>query len=84
MAKIFLDPSGRRQKKVAVGLFGVFLVVSIFLGAFWFDLENLPVRSAPDLAAINRLAPEAQGALPSLEGEPLWKKWWRIQKRNSV
>lgn len=80
MAKIFLDPSGRRQKKVALGLFGILLVVGIFLGAFWFDLENLPARTAPDLAAMNRLTPETQGALPALAVEPVWKKWWRSKK----
>ena len=84
MAKIFLDPSGRRQKKVALGLFGILLVVIIFLGAFWFDLENLPARTAPDLAAMNHLSPETQGALPALEVEPVWKKWWRSKRPASV
>ena len=79
MSKIFLDPTGRRQKKVAVGLFGIFLVVVIFLGAFWFDLENLPVRPAPDLAAMKRLSPETRGGLPTLGAEPVWKKWWRTK-----
>ncbi|NCY22438.1 hypothetical protein EBX31_10860, partial [bacterium] len=83
MAKIFLDPSGRRQKKFALGLVGIFLVGGFFLGAFWFDLETLPVRTAPDLAAMNRLGPETQGGLPALKVEPVWKKWWRTQKRNS-
>ncbi len=84
MSKIFLDPSGRRQKKVAVGLFGILLVVVIFLGAFWFDLENLPIRAAPDLAALNRLAPETQGVLPALVVEPVWKKWWRSKTQSSA
>jgi len=79
MSKIFLDPSGQRQKKVAVGLFGILLVAAIVLGAFWFDLENLPVRTAPDLAAMKKLAPETIGGFPIAEMEPIWKKWWRAK-----
>jgi hypothetical protein len=31
MSKIFLDPSGQRQKKVAVGLLGILLVAGIWV-----------------------------------------------------
>ncbi|NCY22887.1 hypothetical protein EBX31_13155, partial [bacterium] len=82
MSKIFLDPNGQRQKKVAVVLFGILLVAAIVLGAFWFDLENLPVRTAPDLAAMKKLAPETIGGFPIAEMEPIWKKWWRAKTKS--
>ncbi|MCX6935006.1 MAG: glycosyltransferase [Verrucomicrobia bacterium] len=78
MAKIFIDPTGQRQKKVAWGLAAVGLLWAILLGAFWVDLENLPVRVAPDLAAGNASSLSPNQDSPTAPGEPLWKKWWRV------
>ena len=77
MAKIFIDPTGRRQKKIFGALVVVGLLAVILLGAFWVDLENLPVRIPPKLSADYGFSLASDLALPLIPSEPLWRKWWR-------
>ncbi len=77
MSKVFFDPSGRRQKRVLWILTGFLTATLLLLGMFWFDLEHLPFRPAPDLVRRLALAPEQDFGSPKAEDSSVWKRWWR-------